>query len=102
MRLIDADLPREQMEKLLAHHLMMSNFAADGATSDCIAFLDLAPTIDAVPVVHGRWINPDDAVCYQCSNCKEYANQDYGLTNAIFLKYCPNCGVRMDGDSNDQ
>lgn len=57
MRLIDADLPMEQMGKLLDHHLMMGNFSADSAVIDCIEFLKTAPTIDAVPVV-------------RCKDCK--------------------------------
>ncbi len=59
-RLIDADLPMEQMEKLLDHHLMMGNFSADGAVSDCIEFLKTAPTINAEPVRNGRWIRAKD------------------------------------------
>ena len=62
MRLIDADLPMEQMEKLLDHHLMMGNFYADGAVSDCIEFLKTAPTVDAVEVV-------------RCKECK-YSTPD--------------------------
>ena len=59
---------------------------------------DEAPTIDAVPVVHGRWIDKGDYVTtaygsinvYQCSNCNQYiAIDDYD-------NYCPNCGAKMD------
>lgn len=51
-----------------------------------------APTIDAVPVVHGRWIDTRE-YCgdYMCSNCKE-------LYRTNVFNYCPNCGARMDGE----
>ena len=63
-------------------------------------FLDKAkqaPTVDAVPVVHGRWIDTDykpDIYC-KCSVCgrRVYAYDDG-------YNYCPNCGARMDGDGN--
>ena len=59
-----------------------------------------APTVDAEPVRHGRWINCvnynkiDDAINYGytiCSVCEKL--QQYGYK----AKYCPNCGAKMDG-----
>lgn len=46
-----------------------------------------ADTIDAAPVVHGRWIRQGVFEVYMCSVCGEY----HGDTN-----YCPGCGTRMD------
>lgn len=54
-----------------------------------------APTIDAAPVRHGRWIESDDgdgAVCSQCG-C-DFCTMIYPAEN---FNYCPNCGARMDG-----
>ena len=60
-----------------------------------------APTVDAVEVVHGRWIEKqepipwceDDVEVYTvCSICDCYSP---GESN-----YCPNCGAKMDGDGN--
>lgn len=49
-----------------------------------------APTIDAEPVKHGKWIVTNDGVV-KCSECKR---------KFILLKenYCPNCGARMDAE----
>ena len=44
----------------------------------------------------GKWIDPQDTTCYKCSVCGEYATQEYGLTEPIFWRYCPNCGALMD------
>lgn len=47
------------------------------------------PTVDAVEVVHGRWMPSDFDMAYVCSACG-YAT-DWHLS-----KYCPNCGAKMD------
>lgn len=66
---------------------------------DCIYIVDNAPTIDAVPVVHGRWITTrtysHDGEPY-CSNCGEEAPAEYGRYTYIKSTYCPNCGSKMD------
>ena len=57
-----------------------------------------APTIDAAPVVHGRWSEPFiggydglHAVYYMtCSKCM-------GEVRHSIFRYCPNCGAKMDG-----
>lgn len=66
--------------------------------------IDEAPTVDAVPVVHGRWkpkpyykVDGNGGVfkyCdfYLCSKC---------ATERPIVppyNYCPNCGARMDGE----
>lgn len=66
-------------------------------------WLNEAPTVDAVEVVHGRWDKKVDMVesyladCteffYECSVCKS--------ANIGESPYCPNCGAKMDGDGND-
>ena len=59
--------------------------------------VDDAPTIDAVPVVHGRWIEKPFLLGTSnfCSVCDSF----YGMPHGKF-NYCPSCGARMDGDSN--
>lgn len=48
--------------------------------------------VDAVPVVHGRWIPRNDEWFdfYQCSACHVH----FWTMRAA---YCPNCGAKMDG-----
>ena len=57
------------------------------------------PAVDVAPVRHGQWI-VKGYVCgeteYQCSECKETEWR----TSASRLKYCPFCGVKMDGDTD--
>ena len=50
------------------------------------------PTIEAEPVKRGRWeICPDGYYPY-CSNCNGEP------PSGKMTDFCPNCGVRMDGD----
>lgn len=82
MRLIDADALENQF----------------GVSDEDLLALDEirhAPTVDAVPVVHGRWIHDGQRInggidwCH-CSECGKSDNF-CARTN-----YCPNCGAKMD------
>lgn len=46
-----------------------------------------APILDAVPVVHGRWI--EGKSLEKCSICGKKGFSDW--------IYCPRCGAKMDG-----
>lgn len=53
-----------------------------------------APAVDAVPVVHGRWI--DEYPYVRCSVCNaEWLNCRTDNEPKLFY-YCPNCGAKMD------
>lgn len=62
--------------------------------ADCIRYMD---TADVAPVVHGRWVKR--GCKWQCTNCKVLMSID-GTPKENLLNYCPNCGARMDGDSD--
>lgn len=102
MRLIDAD-------ELKIDY----GFTWDDITpthEEMYALIDRQPTIDAVPVRHGRWIKMSDAdgQYYCCSECGEelYRKWTFDREFDIFPKkksiektmYCSNCGAKMDGD----
>ena len=52
--------------------------------------IDEAPTVDAVEVVHGRWIKGENwsVTCSVCG-CLSIAHDG--------KNFCPNCGAKMDG-----
>ena len=52
-----------------------------------------APAIDAVPVVHARWIH-DNNNLYGCSECMARET----MSHKKLKKFCPNCGARMDAE----
>lgn len=59
--------------------------------------------VDAVPVVHGEWVwvqydaNPEIGN-YHCSKCR-FIPANFNMAKQ-HLKYCPECGAKMDGDGN--
>ena len=80
MRLIDADALIKELEKLDWQELYLPIHFKEW-------LIDEAPTIDAVPVVHGHWIDCDGY--RECSRC--------GWLHAHNrLNYCPICGAKMD------
>ena len=62
--------------------------------------IKLQPTVDAVEVVHGRWVEgglfSDIAKCSVCGS--KHFTMDFVRSNKF--NYCPNCGAKMDGDGN--
>ena len=95
MRPIDADaLPIRK-----AYIVDEAGFGATFYVVD-IEDIDCAPTIDAAPVVHGRWVHTDMAAWWfgkdECSECQYHDDERNDLSR---LKYCPNCGAKMDGGS---
>ena len=57
---------------------------------DLFAIIKDLPAVDAVPVVHGRWILHDDELMpwFECSEC------GWSFGNAE--KFCAGCGAKMD------
>ena len=111
MRLIDADALITELQKDEAQYDKEAEEAqndpsscTDGYSSamwsrangirDAIIEIYDAPTIDAVSVVHGEWIEVDDvSISCRCSVCgweaHLYEDDVYGMP------YCPNCGAKM-------
>lgn len=58
--------------------------------------LKMLPAVDAVPVVHARWIEHKDE--HQCSECHEFTIVDFYVWKNMPFDYCPNCGAKMDGN----
>ena len=92
MRLIDADA---LAEKAYWHgeHPDVDNLFAEGVEAVDMSDIDNAPTIEAEPVRHGRWIERSDKDIismthpYVCNLC--------GGVEMMKEPYC-NCGAKMD------
>ena len=62
-------------------------------------FVNNRQAVDAEPVRHGRWIQAKTAPSYHyCSYCKSTHKMTMSCNKYVLLKYCPNCGARMDGE----
>ena len=95
MRLIDADAVILNYRGLV--HISPYDF--QGIAKYFAEQIAAAPTIDAVPVVSGKWIihKPFDSgrhncnECIECSVCGTWFGHDcYEISN-----FCPNCGADM-------
>lgn len=64
---------------------------------DVVRYLNTLPTVDAVEVVHGHWIEHSHLeVGGECSVCG-WQFQWFENNEA---HYCPHCGAKMDGVSD--
>ena len=68
--------------------------------NDIYSAIDNAPTADVAPVRHGRWIerkslHAESGIIAKCSACQKDVQY---LGNP--LKFCPNCGAKMDGGAD--
>ena len=68
-----------------------------------LEFIKQVPTADVVEVKHGEWSNTDWSdvaingymVCTQCNVM--IPKCEYNRYCLSYLRYCPNCGAKMDG-----
>lgn len=94
MRTIDADK--------LVDMLYDNEFAVLCPLDEVSGVVDACPTVDAVPVVHGRWemrptgMATDTGPEYKayCTVCNE-PNKQYQPP------FCPHYGAKMDGERKD-
>ena len=102
MRLIDADALISKIEKRYIDACIQVKTRRSGKGVQCGIALGMnrarneiseQPTIDAVPVRHGRWrvVNVPKkwgGATLRCSECNTGTGKDWN--------YCPNCGAKMD------
>lgn len=89
-RLIDANALKSEFEWLLS----VVNLCNKDKIRDTIERIEKAPTVDAVEVVHGRWImylDGDSVVPDRFYRCSECCDSGWGRK----WPYCPNCGADM-------
>lgn len=65
--------------------------------------IDEQPTIEAAPVVHGRWEDKPTGRYGQqqswCSACRKHSGIG-GIEKNRHRAYCPNCGAKMNKEVN--
>ena len=88
-RLIDADVLKAVFKE-------KSSVAVCGAElcKAIISRIDNAPTVDAVPVRHGKWLPENRTMdAFWVCSCCGFPSEAHGAFK--IYKYCPNCGARM-------
>ena len=96
MRLIDADKLVEtivntpsEVAKIHTYNVLTSLAERQNEILDIV---ENSPTIEATPVVHGRWMLEGSGHTHYCDRC-----HDYYTTDADSLYFCPRCGAKMIG-----
>ena len=91
-------IERAQLLKNLGYDETRRADVLPGSTFDIVL---KEPAADVAEVRHGRWIpsdmgggEPDEA--YICSECGEPWTLIHGNPAENNMRYCPNCGSRMD------
>lgn len=89
-------ISREALKELLQHKRnSLQGIGGDEyalkAFDYCIKRINEQPTIEAVPVVHGEWVNG------KCSNCGEYIPTDTRIdfVDEEDCAFCYSCGADM-------
>lgn len=81
-------------KRLIKPETIKLELAFIGCEPKHLAAVDRCAIVDAVEVVHGRWIKrtsyPIKYVCSECGHLKEFAKP-----------YCELCGAKMDGGNED-
>ena len=98
-RLIDANELLRIYKKWIPQLALPEDEGDKRGVETCIAVLEDQPTVDAVEVVNGQWIESGDR--YICSVCTERSLLHFGGIGHCLSNYCPNCGAKMDGERID-
>ena len=96
MELIDRD---KLIEKAYFHGNLPDpgNLYPDCKEAVDVDDIESAPTVDAIEVVHSRWLPTTYMIpSVMCAKCSYPVGKEYEKE----FKYCPNCGAKMDGDGN--
>ena len=100
-RLIDANALLKEIEDWhdsLGGTMNPADWGIQNVLQSVMDYINEAEDIDAVPVVHGRWMW--EGRFKACSECGTYIDWDNTL-GANHWRYCPRCGAKMDGGAAD-
>ena len=97
--LISRSAVLDRLEMLRRNYTLKAGYR--DAMTDAIGEVRGTPAIDAVPVVHARWIYSGDMDLDgnsqgYCSRCGAGDKHRADLKNLV--PYCWKCGARMDGE----
>lgn len=119
MRLIDADKFTQEMKNrqtavsVSVEHPITDRYFTDKEHWEGVLLtfveakltMDNMPTVDAVPVKHGRWKGNETCDAYDIAGAKTWAVKRKcsicGFTHKfieahMYYEFCPNCGAKMD------
>lgn len=102
MRLIDAD-KLEAYGTTVPKECNAEDYLS--GVRDVLEHIDSMPTVDAIPVRHGKWIDSETFKrpwfrhhIFECSVCRNTLDMDGVNAGRGDANYCPNCGADMRGE----
>lgn len=102
MELIDRQAVFKEINRRIHLSSLGETIETRLSNTELLAILSTAPIVDAVPVVHGKWVDRYGGKhaypVFECSVCKGAALLGFGcehITQALSA-YCPCCGAKMD------
>lgn len=105
MRLIDADALHKEIVSQYGPQATPDGIMRSGVLN-ALHLIETTPTVDAEPVRHGKWIMRRDSknlkTIATCSCCR-YEHSYFVACNVVIDKmtYCPNCGTKMEEESDN-
>lgn len=94
MRLIDADVLVEEMEKEICRY-WNENGGGYYLAEDAIEEVKLAPTVEAEPVIHGEWLVSAGGKVCTCPVCGDEFDNTCNYDIRKDWKRCPVCETKM-------
>ena len=92
------------MSDLISRGKLFNLLAPVQTLGEAYGIIQGMPTVDAVPVRHGRWKHKKDLKQFFCDQCGEpsLTEDDVYFYGMEFPNFCPNCGADMrKGGDND-
>ena len=100
-RLIDANALDEKVGKLAERYAAQGRMVVAEDYNFIRTVLMTAPTVDAVEVVHAKWLITHTVDTWMgISKIDGFICSECGVSSKRGGNYCPNCGAKMDGDGN--
>lgn len=105
MRLIDADALRDKLQEEIDKAIPPFDDVIGSIRCGVRLARNIVedePTVDAVPVRHGKWIHEVRYTIDSLHSYQQYRCSECDMTYITNTKYCPNCGARMDAERKEE
>lgn len=89
--LIDRDILLENLDE----HCGDLDLQYNSEYEKLVRYIQRQPVVDAVPVVHGKWLDLCRGKMRVCSFCKHDFDNTCNDIDAEWT-FCPSCGAKMD------
>ena len=97
---MDVRVKRSSEKRLIDYYYLAEKIECPGEPLVYWHDIEAAPTVDAVEVVHGRWVSVPHKLARVCSVCNRDEPYKFADIDADVYDYCPHCGAKMDGGAD--